>query len=135
MTSFQALLHQVGNVKIVSLNKFKIVNSITINGKNIISSGSVIVSNGKVIVGGVDVTPEGKEITIIVDGNVDKLEVDVCSKVTITGNANTVRMTNGNVEIQGAVSGDVTTTNGSVDCGDIAGSVSTTNGDIKHRKK
>lgn len=111
------------------------MNSITINGKTITSSGNIIVSNGRVIVGGTDVTPEGKEIIIVVNGNVDKLEVDACSKVTITGNANNVKTVSGDIEIQGAVSGSVSSVSGDVDCGDIKGSVSTISGDIKNRKR
>ena len=108
---------------------------IIINGKTIITNGgSIQVGNGKIIIDGVDMTPDSKEINIEVVGNVETLEVDTCNKVKITGDVKSVKSHNGNIDIGGNVSGDVSTHNGNIDCGDVQGSVTTRNGNIKHRK-
>lgn len=110
------------------------MNTISINGVTITQSGSVVVSNGKVFVNGKDVTPDAKEVNIEISGNVEKLHVDACTKVSIKGDAGVVSTTSGDVEIGGNVSGSVQTVSGDVDCGNIGGSVSTVSGDIKHRR-
>lgn len=92
------------------------------------------ISGGRVIVDGKDVTPDAKEITISIEGNVDKLEVDACSKISVTGDVGHVKTLSGDVDVSGNVSGSVQTMSGDVDCGgSISGSVSTMSGDIKHR--
>jgi hypothetical protein len=107
---------------------------ITINGKTITTNGgSIQVGNGKIIIDGVDMTPDSKEINIEVIGNVDLLEIDTCSKVKITGDAKTVKSHNGNIDIGGNISGDVSTHNGNINCANVGGSVTTRNGNIKHR--
>lgn len=102
-----------------------IINGITYNysGKNI------TISNGKVMVDGKDVTPEGKEINIAVDGNVEELTVDACSKVNINGACGQVQTMSGNVKC-GAVNGPVQTSSGDVECGHVHGSVTTSSGDV-----
>lgn len=101
---------------------------------NFFSSKSVVISNGKVFIDGKDVTPDSKEINITIEGNVEKLEVEACNKISITGNANNISTQSGDIDIQGSVNGSVSTMSGDVDCGNISGSVSTMSGDIKNRK-
>lgn len=109
------------------------MSAIIING-NIYSGNSIVVTNGKVIVNGKDVTPDSKDINIIVQGDIDELKVDACNKVFVTGNVNNISTKSGDIDITGIVEGNVQTMSGDVDCGNILGSVSTKSGDIKHRR-
>ena len=54
------------------------MNTIKINDVTITSAqgGSISVSNGRVVINGQDVTPDAKRISIELQGNVDRLEVD-----------------------------------------------------------
>lgn len=88
--------------------------SINING-NIIAGRSINISNGRILVDGKDLTPDSKNITISVDGNIGTLEVDSCQKVDIKGN----------------VEGDVKTVSGDIRCYNVGGNVSAVSGDIK----
>lgn len=111
--------------------------SISINGVVIsgVSGGSVVIRNGKIFVDGKEVTPDTKEINIIINGNIDKLEADACQTISVTGDAVHVKTMSGDVTITGNVKGSVQTMSGDVDCGgNIVGSVSTMSGDIRHRK-
>lgn len=93
------------------------MNSVTINGNTITASGSIVVSNGKIIVNGKDVTPNAREISIQITGNVERLEVDACQKLSVSGDV-----------------GSLKTKSGDVDCGNVGGSISTMSGDVKHRR-
>ena len=108
--------------------------TVVINGVTITGGRNVTIRNGKVIADGVDVTPDAKEISITVNGNVDKLEADACSKISVTGDVGSVKTQSGDVDVKGAINGSVQTMSGDVDCGGpIGGSVSTMSGDVKHR--
>ena len=107
------------------------INGVTISG---VSGKNITIQNNKVIVDGKDITPDTKEIHIEVHGNIDRLEVDACQKVSVTGNVGNVETLSGDVEVNGEIQGSVQTMSGSVDCaGAIKGSVSTMSGNIKHR--
>jgi len=103
--------------------------TIVING-NSYTGNNISVVNGKVVVDGLDVTPEQKQITISVDGDVDELSVDSCNKVTISGSCAKVRTTSGSVDC-GIVHGDVNSTSGSIECKNVQGDVTTTSGRVK----
>lgn len=104
---------------------------IKINGMTF-SGNSVVVSGNKIIIDGKDATPDSKIITISVVGDLELLDVDCCDSISIKGNVGRCKSTNGNVDIEGAVTGDIETTNGNVRCGAVSGSVKTKNGNIKH---
>ncbi len=108
---------------------------IVVNGQVIPDGRNVIIRGGRVIVDGKDVTPDAKEINIVVNGNIDKVEADACQKVSVTGDVGSVKTLSGDVDIGGDVKGSVQTMSGDIDCdGSIGGSVSTMSGDIKYRK-
>ena len=107
----------------------KIEDMVNINGKSY-SGRSVIISNGKVVIDGVDVTPDAKHIDIIVEGDIDKLDVDLCDKLMVKGNVNTLTSTSADVEC-GDVTGSVKTVSGDIECGNVGGDVTTTSGDVK----
>lgn len=109
------------------------MNQITINGKNY-SGNNISITNGKVIINGTDVTPDSKTIEIKVNGNIEKLDVDACDKITITGNVSNVKTMSADVDISGDVTGSVQTMSGDVHCSNVGGSISTMSGDIKYRK-
>jgi len=123
--------------------------SINMNGK-IYSGRSVSISNNKVIVNGVDITPDSKIINIIIEGDVDKIEVDYCESVAVNGNAQTIRTTSGDIickdvkgDVQstsgdieaGNVGGSIQTVSGDINCNDVNGNVKTLSGDVKYKKK
>jgi hypothetical protein len=107
-----------------------------INGVNINSNGkSVTISGGNIYIDGVAFdSKDSKIINIEITGDVDSLNIDICSKLGITGNCNSVKSHNGNIDIGGNVTLSVETHNGDVDCGNVGGNVVTKNGNIKHKK-
>jgi hypothetical protein len=110
------------------------MNTISINGMTIQGSGNVVISNGKIMVNGKDVTPDSKEINIVINGNVDELKVDACNKVSVTGSVKSIKTQSGDVDVTGDVDGSIQTMSGDVDCGTVGGSISTMSGDVKHRR-
>ena len=121
---------------------------ITINAKNIFGK-NINISNGKVIIDGVDMTPDSKEITINVMGNIDTLDVDYAKEIKVNGDINKAstgsgditcvnitggaRTGSGDIECE-TLNGDVQTGSGDVKANTITGSVKTGSGDIKYRK-
>lgn len=103
------------------------INGVSYNGNN------VTIINGKVIVDGKDMTPDAKNITIHVDGDISKLSVDICDKLSVTGNVNDLSTVSGDVSVGGNVGQNVKTVSGDVKCGNIAGKVTTVSGDIKNK--
>ncbi len=126
--------------------------TVKINQSIIGSGNSVIIKNGKIIVDGKDVTPDSKEISITIEGDIKELSVDSCQKISVNGNVDRlssvsgdvevggnvinggIQSTSGDVDVSGNVTGDIKTVSGDVDCGDVSGSIKTVSGDIKTRK-
>ena len=111
-----------------------------INGKKINYTGTLTVINGKFFVDGKEVTDwesitkDQKHIDIKVEGDIDRLQVDNCDSVTITGNCNRVKTVSGDVEIGGDVDGDVESVSGDIDIsGNVSGDVKTVSGNIRHK--
>lgn len=103
---------------------------VTINGMTITSARSISVVNGKVLVNGDNVdTGESKTISIVVEGNLDSINADACSTITVAGSAGSIKTMSGNVKA-GDVAGSVTTMSGDIRCGAVGGSVSSMSGDI-----
>lgn len=107
---------------------------IVVNGKNVTVGRSVVISGGKVIVDGTDITPDTKEISITVEGDVESLDVEACGTVQVNGNTGPVRSQAGNIRIGGDVHGDVKSQAGSIVCGNVSGNVKTLAGSITHRR-
>lgn len=95
--------------------------SVTINGKRISCSGrNVVISNGKIVVDGKVISSEiGDNVTVVIDGNVNKLEC--AGSVEVRGDANYVDCS-GSCTVSGDVKGNVDAC-GSVHCGAVAGSI------------
>ena len=104
---------------------------ITIN-KKVYNGNNIIINNEKIIIDDVEKTPNSKEITIEVIGNIQSLDVDNCEKINIEGDCNKVSSVNGDIDC-GDVGGSVSTVNGDVNAKNINGSVSTVNGDISEK--
>jgi len=102
---------------------------ITINGVSYANDNASVVGN-KIIIDGKDVTPDAKNITIHVDGNIDNLSVDCCNKLTVNGNVGELKTLSGDVDVTGDISGNVETVSGDVEASVIHGSVKTMSGDI-----
>lgn len=105
----------------------KVISSFNMSGNN----SSIVVSNGKIIINGTDVTPDAKEIYVVVTGDVTNLEIGACNDVKITGNVGSVKSGSGNINIDGPVTGDVKAGSGNIHCGNVGGSVKTGSGNIK----
>ena len=110
-------------------------NGTVIIGRNIknssIEGNSISVINNKIFVDGKEIEiEEEREINIIVEGNLDKLEVDCCNSIKINGVTKDVEVTNGNMTISGDVKGNINNVNGNIIAKIINGNCKTTNGDI-----
>lgn len=104
--------------------------NISING-NIVGGKSITIRNGQVIIDGVDHTPDLKNITIVVNGNVEQIQVEACNYIEVNGSVDEVSTTSGDIKIGGNVMGDARTVSGDVELNDCMGSVSSTSGDIE----
>lgn len=108
--------------------------TVTINGVTVSGTAkSIVIKNGRVIFDGKDVTPDSKEINIVINGNVEELSVDAANKVTITGSAASVKTMSGNIDVGGDVHGNVSSMSGNIKSGNVAGSAKTTSGNISKR--
>jgi len=113
------------------------MNTININGSMIIGSSgkNITIANGRVIIDGKDVTPDSKGINITVHGNIDQLQVDACSKITVSGDAGSIKSQSGDIDIAGNVFGSVSTMSGDISCGDVGLRANTMSGDINRSNK
>ena len=102
---------------------------ININGVSY-QGNSISVTNGKVLIDGVDAGIEGKEISIVVDGDLGSLSVDSCNYVKVSGNCDQVKTMSGDIEVGGDVMGDCKTMSGDIACGHIFGGAETKSGDF-----
>ena len=109
----------------INIKGSKLGNGTVIIGRNIknssIEGNSISIINNKIFVDGKEIETEEKVINIIVEGNLDKLEVDCCNSIKVNrvtkdvkGNVNNI---NGNI-IAKAINGNCKTTNGDILCND-----------------
>lgn len=101
---------------------------ITVNNNNH-KGKSITIINGRIFIDGKDITPDSKEITVSVEGNLDSLEVDYANSISIKGDVNKVRTGSGDISC-GNVTGGAQTGSGDIDCGVINGDVQTGSGDV-----
>lgn len=124
-------LKDMGNINIKGS---KLGNGTVIIGGNIknssIEGNSVSIINNKIFVDGKEIETEEKVINIIVEGNLDKLEVDCCNSIKVNGVTKDIEVSNGNIAISGDVKGNVNNVNGNIIAKVINGNCKTTNGDI-----
>ena len=100
----------------------KSYSTVSVNGKTIrVQGNNIAVINDRIIVDGklLDESMDFKNITVIVEGDCNKLEA--CGDVEIKGNCGSVDCS-GSCHITGNVEGDVDAS-GSVTCGDVAGDI------------
>ena len=132
------------------LKKIKqFMNTIKINSQTYSNSNSIVIVNDKVYIDGVDVTPNTKNITIEVTGNLEKLNVGACKSIIVHGDVTDLDTTSGDVNcgnVKGninstsgdvcadAVHGNVETVSGDVDANTITGNVETLSGNIKYKR-
>jgi len=92
---------------------------------------SISVSGGKVIVDGVvlDIWDQ-KVININIEGNMETIDIDVCSSFKMRWDAWSITTISGDVSIEWDVWWNVKTVSGDVDCHEIQWSVKTISGDI-----
>jgi hypothetical protein len=117
--------------KLTSLgNKSSItINGVTYQGRNISIRDNVIKIDGAII------KTDSLQVSIIVNGDVDKLSVDAAETVTISGNVKgNVNTMSGDVEVKQNIVGSVETMSGDVSCSSIGGKVTTMSGNITHGK-
>lgn len=92
---------------------------------------SVKILNGRVYIDGkgIEVDANLPKIDIVVEGNLEHLEVESASSITVTGNVGTLDLNAGDVTCRD-VHGDVSCNMGDVSCDNVGGSVSTEQGDV-----
>ena len=95
-----------------------------------IKGNNVSIINNKIFVDGKEIETEEKVINIIVEGNLDKLEVDCCNSIKVNGVTKDIEVSNGNIAISGDVKGNVNNINGNIIAKVINGNCKTINGDI-----
>ena len=105
---------------------------ISINGQVYKSNaGNITMTNNKILIDGKDVTPSEKQIYIIVNGDINKLECDVTEEINVIGNVKSVNTSSGDVTIGGGVQNSVLTNSGDVSVKGNTGGVKTMSGDVK----
>ena len=118
----------------INIKGSKLGNGTVIIGGNIknssIEGNSISIINNKIFVDGKEIETEEKVINIIVEGNLDKLEVDCCNSIKVNGVTKDVEVSNGNITISGDVKGNVNNINGNIIAKVINGNCKTINGDI-----
>ena len=118
----------------INIKGSKLGNGTVIIGGNIknssIEGNSISIINNKIFVDGKEIETEEKVINIIVEGNLDKLEVDCCNSIKVNGVTKDVEVSNGNITISGDVKGNVNNINGNIIAKAINGNCKTINGDI-----
>ena len=118
----------------INIKGSKLGNGTVIIGGNIknssIEGNSVSIINNKIFVDGKEIETEEKVINIIVEGNLDKLEVDCCNSIKVNGVTKDIEVSNGNIAISGDVKGNVNNVNGNIIAKVINGNCKTINGDI-----
>lgn len=101
---------------------------VSINGK-VYSGNSVTIKDGNVVVDGKSQGKvEEREITIVVNGDVEYLDSSA-GDVTVNGDAGRISVNSGNVDCDD-VRGSVTVSCGNVNCDDVGGDVSASCGNI-----
>jgi len=103
------------------------INGITIEN---VSGKNISIVNGKVIVDGKDVTPDSKNITIEITGDVGKLEVDVCKTINITGNVDMLSSSFGDITCKD-VTGNITSSSGNIKADRVANGANSSSGRIE----
>lgn len=121
------------DVEVFLKNKMKmaqiIINKATVNERTIVGN-NVTLLNGKVYIDGKLINVEEKTINISIEGNCENISADHCNKIEVTGNANKITTSMGDVTVRGNVSGNVEASSGDIYCGDVTGNVETSMGDI-----
>jgi len=104
---------------------------VIINGKKYTGSGDIQITDNKILIGGKDVTKDLENsltVTIEVHGDAS-IDADCCEKITVNGNAESVKTMSGSVQCQN-VAGSINTQSGDVRCGDVGNDVKTMSGDV-----
>ena len=118
----------------INIKGSKLGNGTVIIGGNIknssIEGNSISIINNKIFVDGKEIETEEKVINIIVEGNLDKLEVDCCNSIKVNGVTKDVEVSNGNITISGDVKGNVNNINGNIIAKVVNENCKTKNGDI-----
>jgi hypothetical protein len=102
--------------------------SITIGGKTYVGN-NIQIRNNVVTIDG-KTTECGHPYNISVSGDVNKIEVDSCNTLTVSGVAQTVSTMSGDITCNGDIGGKVKTMSGDVTARNIVGDVETMSGDV-----
>lgn len=73
---------------------------------------------------------EDKNLSVTINGNIERLEGENLSDVTVHGSVGNVKTMSGDVTVEQDINGSVSTMSGDVKARHIGGSVSTMSGDI-----
>jgi cytoskeletal protein CcmA (bactofilin family) len=115
-------------------DSFVTVNGVTIPGRTISMTNGVLFVDGKRYEekeGEAGAVVGCRELTIVINGNVRGSVSTSSGNVRVTGNCETAKSASGNVEIEGDVSGSVSSMSGDVRVeGKVSGSASSMSGRV-----
>lgn len=98
---------------------------------------SIVSKNGKIFLDGKEYIHENKDeknITIIIQGDVDIIDVDEAKEIEIHGNVNKdVKTMSGDVVVKGNIHGMAKTMSGDIECQILKGNADTMSGDIIYK--
>lgn len=109
---------------------FNFSNKSTIKSTSITCSKSVVIKNDKIWIDGKEIDTTDKVINVNITGNVEKIDIDYCNQLSVTGNCNSVSTVSGNVKVEGDIVKNVETTSGDIRAREIGGNVKTVSGDV-----
>lgn len=104
--------------------------TISVNGRTF-QGNTVSIVNGDIIVDGKKVdSPDEKEITITITGNVKELHLD-SGTINLEGDVGDLHVAHGKVGIQGDVKGGANIKHGNLECDNIFADVEVTHGNVR----
>lgn len=105
--------------------------NININGVSY-SGNDLSIENGEITINSFKANKhkDEKVINIVVHGDIKNLKVDTCKSLKVDGHVTDITTVSGDVACKGEVKGNITTTSGDIQCGNVEGNVKTISGDV-----
>lgn len=104
---------------------------------------NMVIRDGKITIDGVPMdeymeqqehAAERPVYVIEIAGDIERMDIDECKEIHVTGNCRRVTTHMGDIKIDGDVDGDVHTNMGSIECGNVAGDAHTNMGSVHYRR-
>lgn len=107
--------------------------------KIIVGAKSIGIRNGNVIVDGkpldnLQLTQNDRNVNITIQGDIERLEVDVCDRLEVQGDAGRIKTNAGDVHVSGDCHGDIHANCGNITCGNVDGDIHSNMGTVNYKK-